>query len=522
MDKELVKGTRGLAADEFIVGESGKIRGTGKGKLPPEGLPRDLSEPGTSASVSRGGEAIPSDRDSAAPELCETTMVHEMAGVDESGYVEVQPQVDPTEGAPVRFTGDHPISTTLDDVSVSFPAWGCGTNIATTQQVPPGGHNDYPNLGTTARAQGQAAAQMRFFSSEPTDARASNVNPGFIREIVATSSGQTATTAAPRYGTSYFFSHDDNNDSTNTARFQDTNVGKPHAPTNRFDSDQGRANRHGDDKGGPRQLDDHSASILNGLIQLLRAADSQSSAPQAHQSNNTLLSPQAAFTRGLTGADFPLMDESNLKESLEFFEDSLRIYKITDSEVKLQAAQVVFSRSLMTGFYKEYRRRGLTYSNFRNYIHEKDIPTFGIHRAVDFAGFHRSANEILDFAWTAAQDPRPEIAKMLVIFCTPQQCHSQLMSIVHQDWPLFKRNASKIYTGFQKTPQIHHTAARPPRKTTYPQAPRHPMQPHSSSNAQTSSAPPLCYPHTRYGVEAYRCYGRGCPMESLVSKSKNE
>ena len=55
MDKELVKGTRGLAADEFIVGESGKIRGTGKGKLPPEGLPRDLSEPGTSAPVSRGG-----------------------------------------------------------------------------------------------------------------------------------------------------------------------------------------------------------------------------------------------------------------------------------------------------------------------------------------------------------------------------------------------------------------------------------------------------------------------------------
>ena len=45
MDKELVKGTRGLAADEFIVGESGKIRGTGKGKLPPEGLPRDLSDP---------------------------------------------------------------------------------------------------------------------------------------------------------------------------------------------------------------------------------------------------------------------------------------------------------------------------------------------------------------------------------------------------------------------------------------------------------------------------------------------
>ena len=103
MDKELVKGIRNLATARFVVGDSGKIRGTGKGKLPPEGLPRDLSEPGTSAPVSRGGEAIPSDRDSAAPGLCETTMVHEMAGVDESGYVEVQPQVDPTEGAPVRF-----------------------------------------------------------------------------------------------------------------------------------------------------------------------------------------------------------------------------------------------------------------------------------------------------------------------------------------------------------------------------------------------------------------------------------
>ena len=103
MDKELVKGIRNLATARFVVGDSGKIRGTGKGKLPPEGLPRDLSEPGTSAPVSRGGEAIPSDRDSAAPELCETTMVHEMAGVDESGYVEIQPQVDPTEGAPVRF-----------------------------------------------------------------------------------------------------------------------------------------------------------------------------------------------------------------------------------------------------------------------------------------------------------------------------------------------------------------------------------------------------------------------------------
>ena len=347
-------------------------------------------------------------------------------------------------------------------------------------------------------------------------------------EFAASTGRRTLTTTMSNthYGTSVSFSHDKNNGSTNNAGFFETNDGRrtfqrhqAEYDTHRFDSNHGKENSKGNEEES-RQADDQSSSILNGLVQLLRAAATQTSAPPTNSSSHNFFATQPSFTRSLTRADFPLMDENNLKESLDFFEDSLRIYNIVDSELKLQAAQVVFSRSLMTGFYKEFRQRGLTYDNFRNFIMEKDIPTFGIHRAIDFAGFHRSANEVLDFAWTAAQDPRPEIAKMLMIFCSPQQCHSQLMGIIHHDWPLFKRNALKIYTGFQKTPQVHHASARHSKKSANHAAPQHSTRHNGRGNSQTTVG--LCYPHATYGTEAYSCHGRGCPMEGLLAKSKNE
>ena len=98
MDKELVKGTRGLAADKFIVGESGKIRGTGKGKLPPEGLPRDLSDPERARlSVEEGVDSFRQRQRHSR--VIRDDNAHEMADVSQAGSVELQSQTDLTVGA---------------------------------------------------------------------------------------------------------------------------------------------------------------------------------------------------------------------------------------------------------------------------------------------------------------------------------------------------------------------------------------------------------------------------------------
>ena len=62
MDKELIRDTKSFTDDKFIVVESSKIRTAGINKLPPEGLPRDLSELGASVAVSRvEGRFLPAE-----------------------------------------------------------------------------------------------------------------------------------------------------------------------------------------------------------------------------------------------------------------------------------------------------------------------------------------------------------------------------------------------------------------------------------------------------------------------------
>ena len=571
MDKEIVKGIRNLATAKFIVSESSKTRGSAKDKPLAVASSRESNTPGAGANETESSMLKLSDHSGAAQTSHEVSSAHSMGDDGQSFPVGSRSSGPSTSGELGRYNGDHslPLPTAS---SAQFPAWGHST-IASTHQDSPGGLSNNPLLGA-------AKAQVRFFSADADSVTPDNHatveraqefathsyddrtgsasgygNPamnneqradlythsdaasgrwqapsgyGAQGEFAASTGRRTLTTTMSNthYGTSVSFSHDKNNGSANNAGFFETNDGRrtfqrhqAEYDTHRFDSNHGKDNSKGNEEES-RQADDQSSSILNGLVQLLRAAATQTSAPPTNSRSHNFFATQPSFTRSLTRADFPLMDENNLKESLDFFEDSLRIYNIVDSELKLQAAQVVFSRSLMTGFYKEFRQRGLTYDNFRNFIMEKDIPTFGIHRAIDFAGFHRSANEVLDFAWTAAQDPRPEIAKMLMIFCSPQQCHSQLMGIIHHDWPLFKRNALKIYTGFQKTPQVHHASARHSKKSANHAAPQHSTRHNGRGNSQTTVG--LCYPHATYGTEAYSCHGRGCPMEGLLAKSKNE
>ena len=145
MDKELVKGTRGLAADKFIVGESGKIRGTGKGKLPPEGLPRDLSDPKRALlSVCRGGGRFPPTETAPfqgyARRQRPTTWPTSVKRVP-SNY---NPKLTLPWVVPCFATLATIFSTTMDS-SASFPAWGRGTNIATIIKLLQGGKMTIPS-----------------------------------------------------------------------------------------------------------------------------------------------------------------------------------------------------------------------------------------------------------------------------------------------------------------------------------------------------------------------------------------
>ena len=156
MDKELGKGTRGLAADKFIVGESGKIRGTGKGKLPPEGLPRDLSDPKRALlSVCRGGGRFPPTETAPfqgyARRQRPTTWPTSAKRVP-SNY---NPKLTLPWCVLFRYTGDHFFDN--HGFFCFIPSLGAWHKYRYYHQVTPGGQNDNPLLETVARAQGQTS-----------------------------------------------------------------------------------------------------------------------------------------------------------------------------------------------------------------------------------------------------------------------------------------------------------------------------------------------------------------------------